>query len=166
MDLIGRVAELAALERVVREGDCRLLTLTGPPGIGKTSLALAAVQQLRPAFADGVVTVELASVADPSLVLTTIASALGIRDTGDGSVADKLSAAIGQRRMLLLLDNFEHLRSAAPAIGNLLEACPGLQALVTSRAPLHLDGEREHRVPPLHVPDQHAVVDLTALASC
>jgi len=149
--LVGRRRELAELRRLLA-GGARLVTLTGPGGVGKTRLALAAAADLRSAFAGGVAFVPLAPVADAALVPATIAAALGVREGGGRSPAAVAGQVLGGRRLLLVLDNFEHLIEAAASVGEFLAACPGLVVLTTSRAPLRLSGEQEYPVPPLAVP--------------
>ena len=131
----------------------RLLTLTGPGGTGKTRLAQAVAKGVGDAFADGVVFVALASIADPDLVPATIGRALGLPDRGTGPLLVRLMAILREKSLLLVLDNFEHVLAAAPAVAELLAACPTLIVLATSRAPLHIRGEQEFPVPPLPVPD-------------
>lgn len=138
---LGRDAELAELGALLARDEVRLVTLTGPGGTGKTRLALAAAGAAADAFAGGVWWVPLAPLRDPALVLESAAKALGA--SGD------LAAHIGDARLLLLLDNFEHLTSAAADLAPLLAACPNLTLLVTSREPLHLAGEHEYAVDPL-----------------
>src|SRR5215204_5570393 len=151
--LIGRDQEIEAVAALLTQLTVRLLTLTGPGGTGKTRLALAVAEQVVPAFPDGVVFVSLAPVADPALVAPTIAERLGVRERIEQTLRDALVTHLAGKRLLLLLDNFEHVLPAAPLVTDLLEACPALRVLTTSRAALHLSGEHLYSVPPLALPE-------------
>ncbi len=146
--LIGRESELTIVTRMLAEEGQRLVTVTGPGGIGKSRLAVAAAREVEAAFPDGVVFVDLAPVLDAGLVLTAIANALGIRDIGDRPLADKLSGALGHRRLLLVLDNMEHVVQAAPEIGALLEGSSA-SVVATSRILLRVRGEQNVPLGPL-----------------
>ncbi len=150
--LVGRAPEIAAVGRLLGEDGVRLLTLTGPPGIGKTRLAIHGAAGLHPPPADGVCFVNLAPVVDPARVLPAIATALGMRPQGNQPLVDVLAAFLAEQQMLLLLDNFEQVLPAGPAVARLLQAAPGLRVLVTSRELLHLSGEHAFVVPPLAQP--------------
>ncbi len=149
--LLGREREAAAVEDLVVRAGARLVTLTGPGGVGKTRLAVEAAQRLGPGFADGVRFVELASVSSADLVAAAVATGLGLTTTGDKLITDLLSY-LRARRLLLVLDNFEQVVGAAPLLAELLGAAPGVVVLVTSRVVLRLSGEHEFPVPPLPVP--------------
>jgi hypothetical protein len=149
---IGRWRELAQACALLRREEVRLLTLTGPGGTGKTRLALEVARGLVPAFPDGVVFVGLAAVQDPGLVVPTIAQALGIREAAGQSLLENLAEQVGDRRLLVVLDNFEQVLPAAAMVVELLVACPRLKALVTSRAALRVSGEHTFAVLPLSLP--------------
>ncbi|MFL5761457.1 MAG: LuxR C-terminal-related transcriptional regulator [Thermomicrobiales bacterium] len=162
--LIGREAEIAAACALLAREDVRLVTFTGPGGVGKTQLALAVARQLSDVFADGAVFVPLAPLTDPALVTPAIAQVLGVRDSGTRPLLDGLRIALRERELLLLLDNFEHVLTAASVVVDLLTACPRLNILVTSRALLHLTGEQSFPVPPLRLPDPATPPSVEALA--
>ncbi len=151
--LVGRERDMLSLIALLQRSDVRLVTLTGPGGVGKTRLALALAAKLTEAFPDGVIFVSLASLGDPGLVLSALAQSMGLRAGGHRSPADTLTAHLRGKRLLVVLDNFEHLLPAAPEVAALLEACPQLTVLATSRAGLRLRGEREIQVQPLALPD-------------
>jgi non-specific serine/threonine protein kinase len=166
--LVGRTEELEAIHRRLTVESARLLTLTGPAGVGKTRLALAAAAQLADLpehFPDGVVLVDLTPVRDPDLVLGAIARVLGLLDVGRRQTLQRLAHSLEERRqMLVVLDNFEQVLSAAASLAELLAACPRLALLVTSRMPLRLRWEHTLRIAPLPVPDlQAALPPLDAL---
>ena len=141
---VGRGRERDGLLALLRSGS-RLVTLTGPGGSGKTRLALEVASELVPAFKAGVFWVGLSALRDPALVMQTIAQVLGAKDG--------LAEHISERELLLLLDNFEHVVEAAPELSRLIEACPNLRLLVTSRELLRIGGEVEYAVPPLAEPE-------------
>jgi predicted ATPase/class 3 adenylate cyclase len=151
--LIGRQREIESVRHLLSRHDVRLVTLTGPGGTGKTRLALQVAAELIDDFQDGVYFVELAPIGDPTLVVPTIAQSVGLQDIGGRPVLDALVDHLSDKRLLLLLDNFEQILSAAPVVAELLGAAPGLKVLVTSRAVLHLRGEHEFPVPPLGLPE-------------
>ncbi|MDP9364517.1 MAG: NB-ARC domain-containing protein, partial [Chloroflexota bacterium] len=154
--LVGREHEVAAVVDLLGHEDVRLLTLIGPGGVSKTRLAIAAAGRLAGAFPDGVVFVGLAPVADPALVASAVAQVLGVREAGSEPLHARLAAYLRGKRLLLVLDNFEHVVEAAPLVADFLRACPGLTVLATSRVRLRLSGEREYPVPPLVVPEAGA----------
>ena len=150
--LVGREREAAAVAARLREPTVRLLVLTGPGGVGKTRLALRAATDVAADFPDGVSFVALAPITDPGLVLPTIAQTVGLRDAGDRPLPERLASFLRDRRILLVMDNFEQVAAAAPVLAQLLERCPGLTALVTSRVRLRVSGEHAFPVPPLALP--------------
>jgi predicted ATPase len=145
--LIGRERELAEVHTLLKSS--RLLTLTGPGGIGKTRLAIQAAAEVAEEYPDGIFLTELASITDTELVLPTMAQAVGIAEAPPEPIAARLATALSSARMLVVLDNFEQLLGAAPALASLLTSCTSLSLLATSRAPLHLTAEREYDVQPL-----------------
>jgi predicted ATPase len=142
----------------------RLLTLTGPGGTGKTRLSLQIAADVLDRFPDGVYFVPLAAIHDPELVPSAIAQALAIQTSGKRRPIDALVDYLRDKHLLLVLDNFEQLIPAAPITTQLLEASPGLRAIVSSRAVLRVYGEQEFPVPPLALPDLKALPSLTALS--
>jgi predicted ATPase/DNA-binding CsgD family transcriptional regulator len=152
--LLGRERELATAREMLLGGATRLLTLTGPAGTGKTRLAVALAEELAAsgAFPDGACFVDLSPLADAGLVLPSIAHALGLRADGDGASGAALGRALGERRLLLVLDNCEHVLPAAFEVAALLDACAGAVVLATSREPLAIRREQEFPVPPLPLP--------------
>ena len=160
--LVGRGQDVTAVADLVLKDGVRLVTLTGPGGIGKTRLAIQAASSLCAGFGDGVRFADLAAVGAAELVPAAVATALGLSTSG-GRVITDLEAYLRGRRLLLVLDNFEHVIGAAPLLAGLLRAAPGLVALVTSRAVLRLDGEHEFPVPALSLPEPGAQPNVATL---
>ncbi len=150
--LVGRERDIRAVTELVRLPHVRLITLTGPGGTGKTRLSLQVAANLIDEFKDGVYFVPLASTNDPSLVPSEVARALDVRESAAVPLLDALRERLAGREILLLLDNFEQVSSAAPFVADLLQMAPGINVLVTSRTVLRLRGEHEYAVPPLDLP--------------
>jgi predicted ATPase/class 3 adenylate cyclase len=159
---VGRAAEVAEARRLL--GTTRLLTLTGPGGTGKTRLSLQLAAESITEFPDGVFFVPLGPIEDPGLVAPAMLAALGLRDSPNEPPSERLAAYLRERCLLMVIDNFEQLLPAAPLVGELLKGSPGLSVVVTSRATLHLYGEREYEVPPLSLPLAGAAIDPAALS--
>jgi predicted ATPase len=155
--LVGRERELADLVELMRRGDSRLVTVTGPGGMGKTRLVLAAAAELVDVYPNGVFFVPLATVADSTLVTSTIAQTLGAAQQGGEPIEATLARKLEDRTLLLVLDNLEQVIDVAPRLAELLERAPELRILSTSREPLRIRGEREYALPPLSAEDALAL---------
>src|SRR6266851_2633378 len=161
---IGREREVATLCRLLARAEVRLLTLTGPAGVGKTRLALQVAAEVSDGYADGVFVVPLAPVTDPEQVMEAIAQVLSIPDVSGPSLLGQVQRALKSKQLLLVLDNFEQVASAALMVAELLATCPSLKIVVTSRVALHVRAEREFAVPPLSLPDLKRLPDLLTLS--
>ncbi len=165
---VGREKEVAAAEELLLRPDVRLVTITGPGGIGKTRLAVEVASGLADRFSGGAHFVALSSISDPGLIASLIVQTLGIREAGSQSPLEILKKNLQDSMrapMLLVLDNFEQLTQAAPTVAELLAAAPNLKILVTSRAALHVYGEREFPISPLALPDARSMPPLEALSN-
>jgi len=166
---VGRKKEVAALKELLVRQDVRLVTVTGPGGIGKTRLAVQVAGELVEHFPGGAHFVPLASLGDPALIASAIVQTLGIREAGGHTALDILKKNLqdaSRTPLLLLLDNFEHLVQAAPTIADLLATAPNLKIVVTSQAALHVYGEHEFPVPPLALPDSRSKTSVEVLSQC
>ncbi|MDQ3249783.1 MAG: helix-turn-helix domain-containing protein, partial [Chloroflexota bacterium] len=161
--VIGRERETIAAVQLLRQPPVRLITLTGPPGTGKTRLSLEIGQALQEEWKDGVYFVPLAPVSQASLVPAAIAQALGIVEERDKPLLISIQTFLHAKTLLLVLDNFEQVSAAAGLVGELLVAAQGLKVLVSSREPLRIYGEHEFPVPPLSLPDVNRLPPLEAL---
>ena len=150
--LIGREQDIAAVRRRMLSDGARLITLLGPPGVGKTRLALAVAENVMEQFEHGAYSVRLGPISDPDLVASAIIQALGVQISGSNSPALQLRATLEEKHLLLVLDNFEQVIEAAKLVDDLLHRCPWLYVVVTSRQPLRVRGERQIPVPPLALP--------------
>ena len=158
--LLGREREIATLRQLLKRVDVRLVTITGPGGVGKTSLALQVAHELQDAFTHGVFFVSLAAATESNLIIPTIAHTLGVTESPSRLLLNSLKDFLRTRQILLLLDNFEQIISVAPLLTELLETCAELRMLVTSREALHLRGEHEFPLAPLALPSQPSFEDL------
>jgi predicted ATPase/class 3 adenylate cyclase/Tfp pilus assembly protein PilF len=161
--LVGREREVEEVALRVRSEEVRLLTLTGPGGTGKTRLGLQVAADLLEEFSDGVFFVALATITEPELVASTIARALGVKESAEQPLMESLKNYLRDKRLLLVLDNFEQVLEGTSLVGELLGACPRLKVLATSRIPLRLYGEHEYPVPPLSLPDPRVTPPLEVL---
>jgi predicted ATPase/DNA-binding XRE family transcriptional regulator len=159
----GREREATAVRDFLHREDTRLVTLTGPGGVGKTRLSLHVAAQLGNAFPDGVIAIDLAPITDRDGVCQAIGRALGTFDEPRTTLT-RVNEFLGQKQLLLLLDNFEHLLAVAPLVTEMLRGCPRLKVLATSRASLRVSGEQEFPVPPLPVPDPSRLPAIEALS--
>jgi predicted ATPase/class 3 adenylate cyclase len=168
--IVGREPERAELRALLGGHDVRLVTITGPGGVGKTRLALEVAHELSGRFVDGVHFVALAPLQEHSLVAAAIARTLGVEEGAERPLLETLQDHLREKKLLLVLDNFEHVSSAAPEIGALAAAAPGLAVLATSRRPLRLQGEHEYVLDPLRLPrldrlpDPHELARIDAVA--
>jgi len=166
---VGREKEIAAVKELLQRQDIRLVTITGPGGIGKTRLAVQVASGLVERFPGGTYFVPLSALSDSGLIASTIVQTLGIREAGGQSALEILKRNLqdsARAPILLLLDNFEHLVQAAPTVSDLLASCPNLRIMVTSRAALHVYGEHEFPVPPLALPDSRSKPSVEVLSRC
>jgi predicted ATPase len=161
--LIGREKEIEAVCALVRRPEVAVVTLTGPGGTGKTRLGLQVAADLLDDFSDGVWFVDLAEVTDSSLLVPTIATVLGVKESTDRPMLDTLISYLSDKQMLLVLDNFEQLVSDSTEVSQFLRSCPRLKVLVTSRLPLRVSGEHEYPVPPMALPDPDNLPNLERL---
>jgi predicted ATPase/transcriptional regulator with XRE-family HTH domain len=161
--LVGRVGEVAAASLLLEREGVRLLTLTGPGGVGKTRLGLQLAWEAYARYADGAYMVQLAAAREPEQVVRAIAETLGLREGGGRSPREDVFAHLRDKSTLLLLDNFEQVISAAPLVAELLATCPRLEIVATSRAALRVRGEREQPVPPLALPAEPGAIAPDAL---
>src|ERR671916_2140551 len=161
---VGRDDEICAIAALVEEPNVHLVTLTGPGGIGKTRLAIQVGERLASSFTGGAVFVDLAPLRDPAQVLPAIATALGLREVNAGSLVNQIHRFLAERETLLILDNFEQLLGSAAVVANLLGGSE-VELLVTSRAPLRVQGEHEYLVPTLSIPDHIQRTNAAALAT-
>jgi predicted ATPase len=157
--LVGRKQELEEVCALLRSEQTRLVTLSGPGGVGKTRLGIRVAEELAGEFADGVCFVPLTPVRKADLVLSSIARTLGLRELGEEPLSERLGEHLKDREMLLFVDNFEQVVDAGPQVADLLALCPHLKVLVTSREVLHLSCERVFPVPPLGLPDPKRLVE-------
>jgi predicted ATPase len=157
--LVGRKQELEEVCALLRSEQTRLVTLSGPGGVGKTRLGIRVAEELAGEFADGVCFVPLTPVRKADLVLSSIARTLGLRELGEEPLSERLGEHLKDREMLLFVDNFEQVVEAGPQVADLLALCPHLKVLVTSREVLHLSCERVFPVPPLGLPDPKRLVE-------
>ncbi|MFP3853875.1 MAG: AAA family ATPase, partial [Anaerolineales bacterium] len=153
-NFIGREKEMEEVAELLRRPEVRLVVLTGPGGTGKTRLALATARQSSDQFTHGVHFIDLSGLRDHSLVISTAAHTMGIREGGDQPPLEKLKDYLADRRALLIFDNFEQVADAAPSIAELMSAAPKTTFLVTSRVPLQLRAEHEYPVSPLELPPE------------
>lgn len=163
LSFVGRQADKDALRRLMAETP--LVTLVGPGGTGKTSLAVEVAREMAADFGDGAWLVALDAVSDPELVGSAIVAALGLRDVSGRTARDRLLDNVSDRSLLLVLDNFEQVLGAAPLVGDLIAAGPNVRVIVTSRAPLHLGVEQVYPVAPLSVPDDGDIGESADLAA-